>query len=290
MSFLAMIVALVLLQVWGSASRVHHDSWLPRLQSYGQGLGMSPTISLFFTIAIPVLAVNLVLGLLEPLLFGLLWIGATALILLYSFGRGDFQAILQRFRSYCQSENFESAYLEVQNELAYEPDEEGPATLRDLQLKIQRCVLYEGYQRWFAVLFYFVLLGPEAALVYRLLQLCEHDSQRELARRLVFYADWVPVRLLAATFALAGDFIRGSEAFLASFKDTQGSASSLLQATAEAALGKHGAEVAELPVSPPEESRTGAGDRADSQLAELESLLSRSATAWLVLISVLVLL
>ena len=290
MSFLAMIVALVLLQLWGSADRVHFDSWLGRLHSYGQGLGMPPSVSLFFTIGIPALAVNLVLGLLEPLLFGLLWIGATALILLYSFGRGDFQAILQRFRSYCQNENFESAYLDVQSELAYEPDDEGPATLRDLQLKIQRCVLYEGYQRWFSVLFYFVLLGPEAALVYRLLQLCRHDSEPELARCLVFYADWVPVRLLAATFALAGDFIRGSEAFLASFKDTRGSASSLLLATAEAALGTVGVEGAESPVPTSGEAQTGEGDRAASRLAELESLLSRSATVWLVMISVLVLL
>ena len=290
MSFLAMIVALVLLQVWGSASRVHHDSWLPRLQSYGQGLGMSPAISLFFTIAIPALVLNLVLGLLESLLFGLLWIGATALVLLYSFGRGDFQAILQRFRSYCHNENFESAYLDVQSELAYGPDEEGPATLRDLQLKIQRCVLYEGYQRWFAVLFYFVLLGPEAALVYRLLQLCRHDREGQLARRLMFYADWVPARLLAATFALAGDFIRGSEAFLASFKDTQGSASSLLLTTAEAALGAVGVAGAESPVSTSEGAQVGEGDRAASRLAELESLLSRSATVWLVIISVLVLL
>lgn len=290
MSFLAMIVALVLLQVWGSASRVHHDSWLPRLQSYGRGLGIPGDVSLLFSIAIPALATNLVLSLLEPLLFGLLWIGATVILLLYSFGRGDFQAILLRFRSYCQNENFESAYLDVQSELAYESDEEPPATIPDLKLQIQRCVLYEGYQRWFAVLFYFVLLGPEAALVYRLLQLCTHDSEQIMAKRLMFYADWVPVRLLAATFALAGDFIRGSDALIASFKNTQLSASSLLLATAEAAMGIAAVEAPESQAFTSEESEEDPGDLAASRLAELESLLSRSATSWLVIISVIVLL
>jgi len=282
MSFLAMIIALVLLQVWGAASRVHHDDWMQRFQSRAQGLGMSPAVGLLFSVGIPVLAASLVLGLLESLLFGLLWIGATVLILLYCFGRGDFQALLLRFRTYCQNENYESAYLDAQSELAYDPGEEGPASPGDFQLQIQRCVLYEGYQRWFAVLLYFVVLGPEGALAYRLLHLCLAGFTEDAAKRMMFYADWIPVRLLAATFALAGDFIRGSDALLASFKDTDETAGEVLLATAKAALGTQSVDAVEPRQSP--------GDLAASRLAGLEALMSRSATAWLLIISVLVLL
>ena len=282
MSFIAMIVALVLLQVWGSAGRVHHDDWLLRLQSFAADLGMSSLVGLVFSIAAPVLLVHLLLGSLQPLLFGLLWIAAAVFILLYSFGRGDFQALLLRYRSYCQSENFESAYLDAQSELSYQPSEEGPASPGEFQQEIQRCLLYEAYQRWFAVLFYFVLIGPEGALAYRLFQLCAKDSQEDVTRRALFYADWVPARLLAATFALAGDFIRGSDVFIASFKDSAESAASVLLVTARAALGAQEASDSE--------GEEGFGDVAGSQLTELEALLSRSATAWLVIISVLVLL
>ncbi|MBE9539114.1 MAG: regulatory signaling modulator protein AmpE [Proteobacteria bacterium] len=282
MNFIAMIFALVLLQVWGSASRVHQDDWVRRLQTFATDLGMSRFVGFVFSIAAPVLLVHLLLNALQPLLFGLLWIAAAVLILLYSFGRGDFQALLGRYRNYCQSENFESAYLDAQSELFYEPGEEGPASPQEFQQQIQRCLLYEAYQRWFAVLFYFVLIGPEGALAYRLLQLCVHGSEEEMTKRVLFYADWVPARLLAATFTLAGDFIRSSDVFIASFKESTETAASILLVTARAALGAQGADDVE--------SENGFGDVAGSQLAEMEALLTRSATSWLVIISVLVLL
>ena len=284
MSFLAMIIALVLLQVWGSGSRVQYDEWLERLQSSLKGLGLSSTASLLLSIVAPVTAVSIVLDLLEPILFGLVWIAATVVILLYSFGRGDFQVLLTRYRSYCEKEDFEGAYLHAQSELGNDAGDQAADSPGEFLLQIQRFMLYEGYQRWFAVLFYFVVLGPEAALAYRLLHLAISTpaSGEGMAQRLLFIADWVPVRLLAATFTLTGDFVHSRNEFLASIQNIDEVGRSILFSVGLAAMGVDDSKESGIPES--------FGKVAASQLADLGALLSRSATSWLVLISLFVLL
>jgi len=284
MSFLAMIIALVLLQVWGSGSRVQYDEWLERLQSSLKGLGLSSTASLLLSIVAPVTAVSIVLALLEPILFGLVWIAATVVILLYSFGRGDFQVLLTRYRSYCEKEDFEGAYLHAQSELGNDAGDQAADSPGEFLLQIQRFMLYEGYQRWFAVLFYFVVLGPEAALAYRLLHLAISTpaSGEGMAQRLLFIADWVPVRLLAATFTLTGDFVHSRNEFLASIQNIDEVGRSILFSVGLAAMGVDDSKESGIPES--------FGKVAASQLADLGALLSRSATSWLVLISLFVLL
>lgn len=70
----------------------------------------------------------------------------------------------------------------------------------------------------FAPLFWFLLLGPAGALLYRLgfaaaehwmrpgIPVAEHAPFGEFARRAFQVIDWLPARLTAATFAIVGDF------------------------------------------------------------------------------------
>lgn len=72
-------------------------------------------------------------------------------------------------------------------------------------------LLWQGYQSFFAVIFWYALLGPVAALAYRLLALAlEHARQpalREQAARVRHILDWLPVRALVLSFALVGNFL-----------------------------------------------------------------------------------
>ena len=76
---------------------------------------------------------------------------------------------------------------------------------------VQGYLLWQAYQSFFAVIFWYFLLGPVAALSYRLLALAaEHGETPALVERagqLRHAFDWVPVRLLAASFALVGNFV-----------------------------------------------------------------------------------
>lgn len=64
-------------------------------------------------------------------------------------------------------------------------------------------LLWQAYQSFFAVIFWYFLLGPVAALAYRLLALAsEHNKNPLVAERagqLRHAFDWLPVRLLAAS-------------------------------------------------------------------------------------------
>ena len=160
MTFLAMIIALVLVQAWGSGNRVQHDDWFHSLQARVASWGVLPEIRLAALVLLPALALQLLLNMLEPLLFGVLWIALATFVLLYSMGRRDFHELLERYRTQCRGEDFEGAYLTTLVELGWTAESDDPVSPSDVHALVQRGFFYEGYQRWFAVLFYFVLLGP----------------------------------------------------------------------------------------------------------------------------------
>jgi AmpE protein len=76
---------------------------------------------------------------------------------------------------------------------------------------------WQTHERIFAIIFWFILLGPVGAVLYRLVWLCEAESSlfathvpsiwRDYALRVHGVLAWVPARLLGLTYVLAGDFV-----------------------------------------------------------------------------------
>lgn len=85
-----------------------------------------------------------------------------------------------------------------------------PDALFTAELSQARDVLLrESLHELFSPLFWLLLATPVAALGYFLLHRAaqgEDGSLRTLATRWLVLADWIPVRLLAVSFALAGNF------------------------------------------------------------------------------------
>lgn len=77
-------------------------------------------------------------------------------------------------------------------------------------------ILVSAYRKLFGVIFWFVLLGPAGALFYRLAQILARKwgemNEQEFGRfgnfsaRVFGWAEWMPARLTALSFAIAGDF------------------------------------------------------------------------------------
>jgi AmpE protein len=142
-------------------------------------------------------------------------------------------------------------------------------------------LLYAGFERWFAVVFWFFLLGPAAALFYRILQLLARlpngpAAERALLLRWLEWIEWLPARLLGLAFAVAGNFVgcvRVWRATLIAGLPVR----ALLATYADQALLPDGA------------GRRDAGweQRAADELAELRALLARAAIAWLVLFALM---
>ncbi len=74
-------------------------------------------------------------------------------------------------------------------------------------------VFRNAQRRWFGVLFWFLVLGPVAALAYRLTALASEDDVAELplntvtgARTLLSVLDWPVAQLMTLALALVGNF------------------------------------------------------------------------------------
>ena len=97
--------------------------------------------------------------------------------------------------------------------------------------------------------------------------------------RCLFLSDWIPARLLAAAFGLAGDFVRSRDSLLGGLLDVGMPAQALLYEVGTAALGAPEVVSGERPF----------GDCAAMQNEGTGQLLYRSAACWLALLSLVVL-
>ena len=90
--------------------------------------------------------------------------------------------------------------------------------------RIVENIFIEANERLLAIVFWFVLLGPGGALLYRIsgvmLQLSDRESGiYEAGARLHLLLAWMPARLCAVAYALAGSFVEA----IHGWRETRGS-------------------------------------------------------------------
>ncbi|WP_096085313.1 histidine kinase [Agaribacterium haliotis] len=210
MEIIVVVLALAFLQIWGAQNPLHKDGWffwwrskLARLNSSSE-TELSETRS-FLNVVWPLVLVAIVFQL---LLSQSIWLvmPLAVVVLLYSLGRGEFFEIVREYTQACYIEDWDSAC-----ERARRFDVEVDDLERDDWSSLHRHVLdqagYRGFERMFAVLFWFFLLGPVGALMYRLVFLQSHaEPGDKLSQRWLWLLEWPAVRLLGLTFALTGNF------------------------------------------------------------------------------------
>ena len=160
-------------------------------------------------------------------------------------------------------------------------------------------VFRNALRRWFGVLFWFLLLGPFGAVLYRLTALsAEGEAARELpgetiegARTLLAILEWPVAQLLTLALALVGNF----DTVLGAWRESGGAALSLdnrfLGAVARASVKT---ELAEEAADYAEENGTGASAAAlaasseQPELRDAMSLVWRSLLVWLAVLALFV--
>ena len=299
--FLALVIALGLIQYWGSAGPVHSDGWFHR---WCQRLGatkLAPSLRLGLAVLGPPLLLVGLLHFIDGWVLSLPSLAAQVLVLLYSFGRGDYHGLVARYRGHCRSGDFEGAYLFARQELAggaaivegkgeAETEKEKSGGPEHLHHWVKERFAYLGFERWFGPVFWFILLGAPGALAYRLLHLygaaAADAGERLRAAKILHIADWVPARLLVLSFALTGDWMGSREQVARALRDWEADNAAQLNAAAHAALGLKAA------VTPTD---AAGGEEAFAQISdwetgELQGLLRRSMVAWVALLAAVVVL
>ena len=267
MSFLVLLLAIWIEKFSALRHRIQSDGgWLRELNKLETNPRWvnRPWLVLVVLVLLPVALLALLLWVLEPVAYGLLALPVHLLVVIYSLGRGDLLADLGPFRDAWRREDLQAADHVAKRDLNIEAD-----SGEQLLERVQGHLLWQAYQSFFAVIFWYFLLGPVAALSYRLLALAAEHSQNpgvaERATQLRHAFDWLPVRLLTASFALVGNFVAVSRVMLHELLNWNISAADL--------IGKVGLVAGEIP-------DPVAGPDGINSLDRLWELLLRAAVLW----------
>ncbi|MEN8177315.1 MAG: regulatory signaling modulator protein AmpE [Pseudomonadota bacterium] len=157
----------------------------------------------------PLLGIALLQHLLDESLFGIpgaLFAGA---VLLFSFGPHDLDTQIRQLHA-AKEQNDEEQAASIARELL---DDEPPPNEPTYSQAIVESILEQANGRGFAVIFWFLVLGPIGAALYRLasslpkLQTTSREADfLHTSRQLLAILDWIPARLTASSYAIAGSF------------------------------------------------------------------------------------
>lgn len=318
MEFLAILVALAILQLRGSAP-LQQDRWYAVYRRWiAARLGGIARQAVL--ILVPVIAVVLLQRAASGRVFGLAELALFVLVLLYAMGRGNLAAALTDYLQRWSRGDFQAAFRQLSTEAAAGlPGPDAVVHPQALHELARRRLYYRHFERLFAVLFWFVVLGPAGALAYRIAVL-EHEASRgdtgvpadaasaavvepvggavddavaiavvEPApdavpaaveeSTLLRWIEWLPARLAGISFALVGDFDACLYAWQRVMAETRIATAEALERCGNAALVFAAPEA--------EESTDALIARGSRELQAIENLNGRALLVWLVLIAAL---
>lgn len=213
MALIAILLTLTLERLLGTLEGLRNFRWfhrwfvwvheqLPTDAPWQGSIGVA--VLLLPPLLAAALLFNLLTGFWSPLAFVL-----AVVVLLYCLGPKDLEAEVEAFIAARERDDEEAAMWHA----AVLVGREAPSNSRALTRALTENILAEANSRLVAILFWFVVLGPLAALFYRLASLLQQAEQgREgglamASSRLMWLLDWVPARLCAVGYALSGSFV-----------------------------------------------------------------------------------
>ncbi len=223
MNLLALLIGLIIERLATQLFHLRRLRWLDRLldsgfrlcERFGNWPPVIPVAILAILLVSPVFIVVLSLG---DTLFGFPYLVLAIIVLFFSLGPKD---IGEDVDEYCRAiESDDAERIRSTAKALIEKDPPTDAMERTRMVEASVCV--QANNRLFAVIFWFVLLGPLGAWTYRVTDLIRRRAVFNLTRKeegggisqqtvegtqLVHgWLAWVPARLSAIGYAMAGSF------------------------------------------------------------------------------------
>ena len=306
MHFLIVLIAVVVLESNGQLAFIQRDMWVRKWYSALSGLAGLKSDSLakmLVFVLLPVVVLQIVLWSLGD---GVLVFLLELAVLLYSFGRGDLRAQIAVLESDIERSDLQAAFHDAAVfNIGHRSGSADSAA--GLYYELAAALPYRLFERTFAAVFWFFILGAPAALAYRLLALhgdmelglaqgnqaeVEQADQEQTvepadsANQLLWYLEWLPARFLALTLGLMGDFSRATTQLKDLILCAKTSTADLLRRCVLGALNKD-APNKDADVKEDSESESQTADLA--MIPDVVALFRRSMTGWLVVIALVVL-
>lgn len=223
MNLIALLIGLVIERLATQLFHWRRMRWMDRIIDFGFAQAqrvanwpaLIPVVLLAIVLVLPVYAVIWFLG---GTLAGFTYLILAIVVLFFSLGPQD---IGEEATEYCKALESEDEE-EVQHAAKAIVEGEVPADPRERIHCVEESICVQANNRLFAVIFWFVILGPLAAWAYRVTDLIRRravftaartespeDSAlliRESAVTLHGWLAWIPARLTAVGYATAGHF------------------------------------------------------------------------------------
>lgn len=281
MIFLSLIAVLALVHWTNVGSILQRDTWfvfalnkfraLPSITSI-------PLLPMALFLATPlvglVVAIWAIVHFLDAAFLFFLYIP----VLLYSLGRGNFIAeVGQYIEMATRGDNVSASkwVSDMRGHAELDAATDNVGDWKTLHTEALRVISYRGFERTFAVLFWFVIAGALGALLYRLSVIyreqTEHNtSEAQWADKWLWLIELPAVRLMGMTWAFVGNF--DTCPWRTTLLDTEHSSIEILNNSLRGALSAP-TDVYIAPASSDVEQSIGEADSAEHANEEAQEVL-----------------
>jgi AmpE protein len=166
----------------------------------------SASALLLMAVGIPAALVSVFVLLFKGFALGLISLLISVLVLsIILLERPSFKALRDQKRLWLLADE------EHKSVLAITPSDQLIAAAMPEYERVRQEYIQDDFGRFFSPLFYFLLFGAPAAVIYYLINLLSDDKTDDdfvLISRIKWWLDWPVARVVALTLALAGDFVK----------------------------------------------------------------------------------
>ena len=217
MALICIVIALLVERTTHSLQELRNFRWF---EQYSQWMinhlpGLTNQgASLIVILLLPIIIVTgIIQNSLDDKFFSLFSLLFSLAVLIYTLGPRDLNREVDDYLEARESGNEEQAQ-KIASMMSRKPVSASP----DQQsVDVMHAILTESNDRIFSVIFWFLLLGPLGALVFRLasytMQTTHNNTLGDAARKLQAIMAWAPAHLVAAGYALTGNYEGASQGF-----------------------------------------------------------------------------
>ena len=223
MEFLVIVISLFIVYLNGPVSSIQNDRWysrwvgslrngaLQKSQKNQKKLHKKyPAGYLVISLLVPLCVVVVLDSVAEGSLLGLGWLVLNVVLVLYAFGRENMDEQLQVYVSALQRNDAQAAFHDA-SIFNVNHQQSTAGNWDELHQEALAAISYRYFEHYFAVIFWYSLLGAPAAVLYRLSELhadldLDEDSEKPVARKWLWMLEWLPARLMGLTLSAVGNF------------------------------------------------------------------------------------
>ena len=221
MIFLSILIALVLERVTPQLVELRSNRWLRdysqwmvavlHVERFGAWMGLAVLI-------FPIMVVIWIAGgMFENALYGLFELAFNVAVIFFCLGPKELDSQVDGYLDAIEVGDSQQRFNAASQLTRSTPSME----LHTQVIQTCKAVFVEANSRVFAVLFWFAVLGPVAAVVYRVLeQLLNRnyleqslDAVKQLIKQVFGWIDWLPTRITLFSYMVSGNFEEGLQTY-----------------------------------------------------------------------------